>query len=208
MSFILDALKRSEAERLRKNPPGIANIAQSNRRKSSSKWMWLVLSLLAVNLVAVAGLIFLFRPEVPATQGSGKVIEHETSAMPAASANAPIGSGRERPEMANVEPEVAVAEPAATPVESSQLVSPTQNATSYDRLESFNDLRAKGQLTLPDLHLDIHVYSAQAADRFVFINTSKYKENAALAEGPVVREITPDGVILDYQGTVFLLPRE
>ena len=36
----------------------------------------------------------------------------------------------------------------------------------------------------------------------------RHQENSRLAEGPVVREITPEGVILDYVGTEFLLPRE
>ncbi len=73
---------------------------------------------------------------------------------------------------------------------------------------SFNDLRAQGVLQLPDMHLDIHVYSSEPDDRFVFVNMSKYKEQATLDEGPVIREITPDGVILEYAGTKFLLPRE
>ena len=66
----------------------------------------------------------------------------------------------------------------------------------------------QGLLQLPDLHLDIHVYSNIPEDRFVFVNMSKYKERGTLDEGPVVREITPDGVILEYLGTGFLLPRE
>jgi len=37
---------------------------------------------------------------------------------------------------------------------------------------------------------------------------SKYKERATLTEGPTVKEITPEGVILEYGGTDFLLPRE
>ena len=61
---------------------------------------------------------------------------------------------------------------------------------------------------MPDLHLDIHVYSGQPAERFVFINMTKYKENATLNEGPVVKQITAEGVVLGYQGTDFLLPRE
>ena len=73
---------------------------------------------------------------------------------------------------------------------------------------TFNDLRAQGVLQIPDMHLDIPVYSSKPEDRFVFVNMSKYKERATLDEGPVVREITPDGVILEYRGTSFLLPRE
>jgi hypothetical protein len=73
---------------------------------------------------------------------------------------------------------------------------------------TFNDLRAQGLLLLPDMHLDIHVYSSDPEDRFVFVNMSKYKENATLDEGPVVKAITPEGVILEYLGKGFLLPRE
>jgi general secretion pathway protein B len=61
---------------------------------------------------------------------------------------------------------------------------------------------------LPDLHLDIHVYSDIREDRFVFINMSKQRENSKLTEGPVVKEILPEGVILEYQGTSFLLTRD
>jgi hypothetical protein len=45
-------------------------------------------------------------------------------------------------------------------------------------------------------------------DRFVFINMNKYNEGSQLAEGPVVKEITTDGVVLDQGGTVFLVPRD
>ena len=67
---------------------------------------------------------------------------------------------------------------------------------------------ANGQLQMADLHLDIHVYSDEPAERFVFINMVRHREKSRLAEGPIVQEITPEGVILDYRGTRFLLPRE
>jgi general secretion pathway protein B len=105
------------------------------------------------------------------------------------------------------------AEPPETAAIQEEPISPVATAavqppTVTEGLATFNDLRAQGVLQLPDMHLDIHVYSGQPEDRFVFVNMSKYKEQAALAEGPVIREITPDGVVLDYYGTAFLLPRE
>jgi len=69
-------------------------------------------------------------------------------------------------------------------------------------------LRLNGSLQLPDLRIDIHVFSDKPDDRFVFINMVKHREQSQLAEGPVVREITTDGVILQHQGRTFLLPRE
>jgi general secretion pathway protein B len=80
--------------------------------------------------------------------------------------------------------------------------------TATASANTFESLRADGTLTLPDLHLDIHVYSEQSAERFVFINMKKYRENETLAEGPTVRQIAPEGVILEHRGTAFLLPRE
>ena len=61
---------------------------------------------------------------------------------------------------------------------------------------------------MPELHLDIHVYSVQADERFVFVNMSKYKEGTTLNEGPRIVEIATDGLVLDYFGTRFLLARE
>ena len=58
MSFILDALKRSEAERQQKNTPGIASIPEGTQHRKSSKWIWLVIALVAINLVVLGGLLF------------------------------------------------------------------------------------------------------------------------------------------------------
>jgi len=209
MSFILDALRKSEAERLRKDPPGIASIAEGRGQKSSSKWMWLLLVLLVINLAAVAGLIFRARSEPTVSEMPAVTIEREASEMAVGPSEIPPSANHEQPVAASVEVKPEAAELHADTIEAAADVATAQQAgTVYNGLESFNELRAKGQLALPDLHLDIHVYSGQPEDRFVFVNMSKYKEHATLSEGPVVTEITPEGVVLNYRGTTFLLPRE
>jgi general secretion pathway protein B len=47
-----------------------------------------------------------------------------------------------------------------------------------------------------------------SAGRFVFINSRKYQEGQTITEGPIVEEITPDGVILSNHGQRFMLPRQ
>jgi general secretion pathway protein B len=179
MSFILDALKKSETERLRKDAPGIASIPESGRQKSSTRWIWLVLALITVNLVVLAGLMMKVNQETVTTDAP---LESLASAT--------------QPESAVVRTE-DLAEP--------DLDVPTMATTENTSEQPVAENSAPPET--PD-YLDIHVYSGDAADRFVFVNMSKYKENATLAEGPVVSEITPDGVILSYQGSRFLLPRE
>ena len=58
------------------------------------------------------------------------------------------------------------------------------------------------------LHLDLHVYVAQPQQRFIFVNSRKYKEGDTLAEGPLVEEITPDGAVLNFRGSRFKLSND
>jgi general secretion pathway protein B len=203
MSFILDALKKSEAERQRQNAPGIANVPDASARKSPHKWILLVALLLGINLVALVGVLYMAnRGEIPAVipepiaAGNN---EQSTSSFSDIVAEAK-----------RTQPDRSAASANDSPRTSSGSEATTQPAASVvsNSYQTFNVLRAKGLLDLPDLHLDIHVYSGQPADRFVFINMTKYRENAKMGEGPVVKQITADGVVLDYQGTDFLLPRE
>jgi general secretion pathway protein B len=53
------------------------------------------------------------------------------------------------------------------------------------------------------LRVDVHVYSEHPQERFILINMQKYNEGEKLQEGPVVDEITQEGVILSFQGQRF-----
>jgi general secretion pathway protein B len=76
------------------------------------------------------------------------------------------------------------------------------------RLPRFADLVVRGQLNVPHMHLDIHVYSDDPEQRFVFINMRRYNEGQAAQEGPRIERIVPGGVVMDYQGQRFLLTRD
>ena len=61
---------------------------------------------------------------------------------------------------------------------------------------------------VPPLHLDLHVYSNAVAQRFIFVNSRKYKEGETLQEGPVVERITVDGAVLNFRGSRFKLSQD
>jgi general secretion pathway protein B len=77
-----------------------------------------------------------------------------------------------------------------------------------EMLPSISELNLTGNQSLPDIHLDVHVYASRPADRFVYINMRKYREGAVLQEGPTLERIRRDGVILNYNGLRFLVPRQ
>jgi general secretion pathway protein B len=58
---------------------------------------------------------------------------------------------------------------------------------------------------IPELKLDVHVFDANPANRFVFLNGRSLREGEVSAEGVRVETITKDGVILSYRGRRFVL---
>ena len=216
MSFILDALKKSETDRQQQSSAEFAGVPTGGSSPGVPRWLWVLGLLLAINLLALIGLFFrpdttpLSLPSIPVTETREPALNE--TAMDEPTLNEPSFAEKVAVAKQNAPaqraptadpPQRPQAEPAVTP-------GVVYSATPEDSrvLPTIQELRANGTLTLPELHLDIHVYSDVPNDRFVFINMSKQRENSQLAEGPVVEEITPEGVVLGYRGTSFLLRRD
>lgn len=65
-----------------------------------------------------------------------------------------------------------------------------------------------GEFSVPDLHMDLHVYATDPAQRFVFINGRRLRHGDEFAGSLRVIEILADGVILEHDGRRFVLPRD
>jgi general secretion pathway protein B len=224
MSFILDALKKSELERQRQSMPGLMDAPTSLRRRRLPLWAIILGCLLAINMAVL--IVLLMRNGGPSVASTS---EHDTSRAnikpPAVEDHfSPLGSA---PVYA---PEIPVP-PAETSSsnESAALAAPhalaqraaphtlrradpvlvqEEAAENDEVLPSINEINLTGAQALPEMHLDVHVYATKPSDRFVFINMRKYKEGNTLQEGPVLERIRRDGVVLNYQGVRFILPRQ
>src|SRR5690242_8914280 len=80
MSFILDALRKSEHDRQREKGPGLAEVAVAPPKPKKNIWASVAVGLLVVNLVAV-GVLLLRRAERSAGQA--------TTTAPAANSTVP-----------------------------------------------------------------------------------------------------------------------
>jgi general secretion pathway protein B len=267
MSFILDALKKSEVERQRQAIPGLMDSRPLPRRTKFPLWAAALIALLAINLVILAAV--LTRSALIGSAGSSSPAAAPASAQapaptasPAASKAAPAATSQAVAATAAMPPAAAGAPPsgasapastapdhfspmdAAAPVYAPE-IPPTQDyatsggahraarggsssdATTHSAprvpdpvlsdssdpsdnevLPSINEINVAGRPALADLHIDVHVYATKPSERFVYINMRKYKEGATLAEGPVLERIRRDGVVLNYQGMRFVLPRQ
>ena len=198
MSFILDALKKSETERQQQGSAEFSGVPTSSGNTSPARWLWMLAALLAINFAVLIGI--LVRPDATpdATPDAAVVQPEETSVQEAAPSfeDQVAVAIEDRPEPPPVQEPVAAA------------VTPTPRHTSIAVVPTVDQLRLDGSLLIAELHLDIHVFSEVPSERFVFINMVKHREGSRTDEGPVVREIRADGVVLEHQGRVFLLPRE
>jgi len=254
MSFILDALKKSENERQRQVGPSLADVQVRQRRINKPWWAVAVGALLVLNL----GVLLVVLMRDGDAKSSPRPAAHESSAantaatsdaragtqvpLPASASRMPRGNppvaastdpsvhsladeaGTTEPSepsaVAGADPQLAAAgnvpdgPPMVRPIEAPAVAPATipaqpaaQTAADQEVLPTPMDLAASGT-SLPDLHLDIHVYSAKPAERFVFVNMRKYTEGQALKEGPTLERITSEGAILNQHGLRFLLPRQ
>ncbi|MDA0706284.1 MAG: general secretion pathway protein GspB [Proteobacteria bacterium] len=211
MSFILDALKKSETERQEQSVSEFSSVPSSTGEASPLRWLWLLAALLLINVAVLVG-ILMKRGDSPAspttavTAAPADVAATVVAPPPTAKATQSFeervaNAVVERPPVSQVSQDLPQAVPQSVP----QVI---DAPASTSRAPTLDQLRLNGSISLPELHLDIHVFSDNPAERFVFINMSKYREGERLAAGPQVSEITPDGVILEDQGQAFLLPRE
>jgi general secretion pathway protein B len=263
MSFILDALRKSEHARQRETGPGLAEIPAAPSRPRKNPWATAAVALLLVNLIAV-GVLLLRRAHqdapapaatstAPATPGtaaapvSGATPEIEAGpvtqgatpprrapeesndgrnpladevgaggvepSLQAAAAAVPDGppavtrQGRQRPGSVTYAPVPEAADlPYVAPAPERAVQPSAVPAGGEPALPGADEVVARGGV--PPLHLDLHVYASQPQQRFVFVNSRKYREGDTLAEGPVVEAITPDGAILNFRGSRFRLSND
>jgi general secretion pathway protein B len=244
MSFILDALKKSESDRQRQSGPSLFEVKVAPPRRALPVWAVAIAVLLGINVIVICWMLLrrpaarqpaAASPQVTAPAVHDAPAAHTAVTPPTQGAAAP-GRASGAPAAAGVgTPPPAQAGSSGQPPASAPLASragqnagqpppgdnPSDNAPAVEPAatpgfatsggSSPGDLPLYQQIVtsdgLPALHLDLHVFADRPRDRFVMINMQRLGEGDSLPGGVHVDAIRPDGVVLTYQGTRFLLPR-
>jgi general secretion pathway protein B len=252
MSFILDALKKSETDRQRQSGPSLFEVKVAPPRRRLPVWAVAIAALLLINVVVISWMLLRHptaqpsaaaSPAAPAAQAMAAEAAPRppavapnaattTAAAPAPAAQTPVSqAGAAGPPAAKVATAAgnpsgtsAAAAPSGGNAQGGGQVSggarPSDFAPAVEPAGPQDDGPAGGtgdalplypqivaSANLPALHLDLHVYAARPQDRFVMINMQRVGEGDTLPSGARVEAIRPDGVVLSYHGTRFLLPR-
>jgi general secretion pathway protein B len=221
MSLILDALRKSEAERRRGEAPSL--YAQSPVPTTRRRPAWHALLPVAFGVLVLMGVAtYWLRDDAPVTkeelvkdaQQPSPVPSIQTSGAPAtppppAAVEAPtLPAAQAAPARPNVDALVkpTTEKPVVAPAPVVAAPPATSEAPAEDSLPPVTVLDPSTRSSLPPLKLSMHVYNIDPGRRFAILDGQRVTEGSQIGAA-IVLEIRRDGVVLDVAGKRVLLPR-
>lgn len=221
MSYILDALRKADAQRERSPSRGIhaqpATLSAPPENSGMASRLWLVVVALVVSagLLAVAMWWFgwFVRPAAPAV---GAVVAPPVAAIAAtAPPAAPPAPAAEVMPAAPPAPPLPAAPPAREALKPAPAVTAYPPATAYPppptasdpgRLLVLAELPADVQRELPKLAIGGGVYSSTPAQRLLIVNGQVLNEGAEAAPGVLLEQIRPKTAVFNFRGYRYGMP--
>ncbi|WP_159016313.1 general secretion pathway protein GspB [Cognatiluteimonas profundi] len=235
MSLILEALRKSEAQRRRATVPDVfaelppAPAARSHLGASRVAWIALVALLLALWIARTA-----LAPATPATAPAARIprIAPQVPSLPPVRhlSPPPASPARTEPDVpmadktdATTRPSPPVriepisTDPARAPATTTATATapitpppvtaaPAMTAmTSPAATQSLSDLSVDERKALPPLKMSMHLWNDDPAQRLVIIDGNRLHEGDRIGDA-VVTAIVADGVLLDWNGRRLKLP--
>ena len=195
MSFILDALKKAEHDRLRARVPSIATVHEGPQRRRPL-WPWLLTGAVLLNAAAGLAVFRLARPPIARVgRGTTAVVASPppvgTQGLPAAP---PVAPAMPPPVSRETTPQA----PASVP-------DPPARTARLERSAPAPEPGPRARRPVSEMKLEVLVYSENTAERAVYIDGQRYVEGDHIAGGFTIAEIVRDRVILRGNGQRFVL---
>lgn len=219
MSYILDALKKSEQERGHGNIPDVQTVHSSGlnyRSEKKSYWPYILIVAVLLNLLAIV--YFILNKEstektVTVTQETNVTdqVKTESNVTPekttAADSSTTQTSNKntEIEDTATSTPVSATDDTIKTTEKTATIKADTNNRAlnNTTKIMDFHELPESIKQELPSITISAHVYSTNPAQRSIVINNNFMEEGEYVLDGLILYEITTDGAIFAYQGTLF-----
>jgi general secretion pathway protein B len=193
MSYILDALRRSQAERERGQVPGLdAQLAPAEapspaRRAGAALWLGI-----GLGVGGLAALVIWWQRPVP------PVVVATPQAAPAAPAPAPL------PRVVSVPPVVVA--PAPAPVARQPPAPAPAPAVAVPRTLTLAELTPEQRRELPPLVMGGSIWSENPQSRFVIVNGQVVREGESAGAGVTVERIAQKAVLFRWRELRFEVP--
>ena len=183
MSYILDALNKSEQERERKQTPGLKSLRgePSPNRFQLRHFLYLLALLAIINSIGV----FIY---------FGNKSQSETRIAPQAknpSADALVPANAATVDGPMTSSSLTAAQPAEFP--------------ASGKTVDINDLPDQVIRRLPEIEITTHIFASDSDLRMVNINGVSRKEGDLVTNSLLLVEITEDGVVMHFEGYAYAM---
>ena len=215
MSYILDALKKSEQERGQGNIPNVQTVHSASvnyGNKKNTYWPYILTTAVLLNLLVIS--YFIFDKEKTIATNTDTDVQHTSELATESDTPAPIlketskltdeENFKKNNSKKNITTNVATIrnaekKPAVKPI---QKLSPetTNSSTSYQPITDYYDLPDSIKNRLPEINVSAHVFSKNPLQRSIVINNNFMEEGEYISQKLTLHEITRDGAILDFEG--------
>ena len=206
MSFILEALKKSEKKQQKKNGQTVRTVYEPAPVRKGSPRFWGA-GLLILFLFNGVLLLWFFAPwqessqsVAPAPTASAEVKQAESGAMATGISPSPIEKKTLTPTVA-AQQQSAVGQPQPE-------VKPLPAPRNDKKVYRFSQLPVSIQRRIPTLKMALHAYNREnPSASLVQLNDHILREGEMVTDKIRLEKITAEGAVLYYDGYHFLLPR-
>jgi len=206
MSFILEALKKSEKKQQKKNGQTVRTVYEPAPVRKGSPRFWGI-GLLILLFFNGALLLWFFapwqqssQPVNPASTAPTAVEQTESRAVATGVSSSPI-------EKKALTPSVAAQQQSAV-VQPQPEVKPLPVPRNEKKVYRFSQLPVSIQRRIPTLKMALHAYNRKnPSASLVQLNDHILREGEMVTDKIRLEKITAEGAVLHYDGYHFLLPR-
>jgi general secretion pathway protein B len=250
MSFILNALRKSEQERQALQSETVTDkILLPQPPQNRSKINKLLVFLLIANMLVITGIVWLVRndstpapntttqtlplpqPEQGAKLESKAIDKSIQPKRQARKAESELASIAELIDKEKSDPALLPVKPGTTKKTTADSVKPPiitgkseqaipaiapaikvkpdepEAASVTKGVPFLNDLPFEFRQTVPKFTTNVFVYSQDPEQRFIMVDMVKYKPGQQIKDAMLLKEILPDGFVVDYQSRTFKIRR-
>lgn len=210
MSYILEALKKAQAERELGSAPTIhaAPMPAAPAHAASNRAPLLVGLGVGAAVAAVAAYAVLRQPAPPpaavAVVRTPPAVAPVAAVLPAEPVAATARPAPPRPKPKPVEPVEPVAPPAPAPEPAPAVAAAP--APVEDDAPPLGQLPENIQREIPQVVFGGYMYSSNPADRLVLIDKVLRREGEQVAPGLTLERLLPRGAVMNYRGYRYRVP--
>lgn len=229
MSFILEALKKSDKKRQDGTVPKLETVHSPivSARTKRPDWIWLLLCVLLLNAALLIWLLGPWQPQENLTAvrlktpprriapsldvvnpqpGETLVTSPEEEKTPARLAVIPVMPAV--PKKTALPAQSAEKKP---PLPGSAELSPSETGpgAAQDKIFLLKELPLSVKRDIPELHMSMHAFNRDIRSaNLIRINDQIMRPGASLSGKYLLEEITAEGAVFHYAGYRFLVPRK